>query len=55
MISILEHIHENYLAHTEDDPPTIIEKRVFGGVVLTNKRAYSAQMATMNGQSDFFR
>lgn len=55
MISILEHIHENYIAHTEDDPPTIIEKRVFGGDVLTNERAYSAQMAMMNGQSDFFR
>lgn len=53
MISILQHIHENYIAHTEDDPPTVIEKKVFGGDVLTNERAYSAQLAMMNGQSDF--
>lgn len=52
MISILEHIHENYIAHTEDDPPTVIEKKVFGVDVLTNERA---QLAMMNGQSDFFR
>lgn len=55
MVSILEHIHENYIAHTEDDPPTVIEKQVFGGDVLTNERAYSAQLAMMIGQSDFFR
>ncbi|XP_062599089.1 uncharacterized protein LOC134260557 [Saccostrea cucullata] len=55
MISILQHIHENYIAHTEDDPPAVIEKRVFGGDVLTNERAYSAQMAMMNSHSDFFR
>ena len=55
MISILEHIHENYLALTENDPPTIKKKRVFGGDVLTNEWAYSAQLAMMNGQSDFFR
>lgn len=53
MISILQHNHENYIAHTEDDPPTVIEKKVFGGDVLTNERAYSAQLAMMNGQSDF--
>lgn len=47
MISILEHIY--------DDPPTVIEKKVFGGDALTNERAYSAQLAMMNGQSDFFR
>lgn len=38
MISILEHIHENYIAHTEDDPPTVIEKKGFGGDVLVNER-----------------
>lgn len=46
---------ENNIAHTEDDPPTVIEKKVFEGDVLTNDRTYSAQLAMMNGQSDFFR
>lgn len=56
MISILQHIHENYIPHT-DDKPTLCysEKKVFGGDVQTNERAYSAQLAMLNGQSDHFR
>lgn len=53
MISILEHVHEHYIAHTEDDPPLVVERKVFGGDVLTNERAYSAQLAMMNCPSDF--
>lgn len=48
MISLLEYMHENYIAHTENDPPTAIEKKVFGGDVLTNEREYSAQLAMVN-------
>lgn len=33
----------------------LLKKKVFGGDVLTNERAHSAQLAMMNGQSDFFR
>lgn len=51
MISILEHIHMNYIAHTSDE--RVIQKKVFGGDVLTNERAYSAQLAMMNGRSEF--
>lgn len=53
VISILEHIHMNYIAHTSDDNPKVIEKKVFGEDVLTNERAYSAQLALMNGRSEF--
>lgn len=53
MISILEHIHMNHIAHTSDDNQKVIQKKVFGGDVLTNERAYSAQLAMMNGRSEF--
>ena len=53
MISILEHIHEHYIAHTDDDSPLVIKRKVFGGDVLTNERAYTAQLAMMNSPSDF--
>lgn len=33
----------------------MIERKVFEGDVLTNERAYAAQLAMMNGQTDFFR
>ena len=53
MISILEHIHHHYIAHTADEHPKVIKKKVFGGDVLTNERAYSAQVAMLNGVSDY--
>jgi hypothetical protein len=53
MISILEHIHENYIPHTAEEHPRVIRKKVFGGDVLTNERAYSAQLAMLNGATDF--
>ena len=55
MISILEFIHENYIPHTDDDDPLVIKRKVFGGDVLTNERAYSAQQAMMNGATDYDR
>lgn len=53
MISILEHVHENYISHTEGENPLVIKKKVFGGDVLTNERAYSAQLAMLNSANDF--
>lgn len=53
MISILEHVHENYISHTEGENPQVIKKKVFGGDVLTNERAYSAQLAMLNSATDF--
>lgn len=29
MISILQHIHENYISHTDDNPPSVIRKKKF--------------------------
>jgi hypothetical protein len=55
MITILEHIHSNYIAHTDEDIPSVIQKKVFGGDVLTNERAYTAQLAMLNGNTDFDR
>lgn len=49
MISILEHVVKN------QQPVCVIEEKVFGGDVLSNVKAYSAQLAMMNGQSDFNR
>lgn len=53
MISILQHIHKHCVAHSEENPTKVIEKIVFGGDVLTNERAYSAQLAMMNAECDF--
>ncbi|XP_069105154.1 uncharacterized protein [Argopecten irradians] len=50
MISILEHIHRNYIPSTAEDH--VIRKKVFGGDVLTNERAYSAQLAMLNGATE---
>ena len=55
MITILEHIHTKYIAHTEVDNANVIKKKVFGGDVLTNERAYSAQLAMLNGEADYQR
>lgn len=55
MITILEHIHAKYIAHTDGENPAVIKKKVFGGDVLTNERAYSAQLAMLNGDTDYDR
>ncbi|XP_021373030.1 uncharacterized protein LOC110463019 isoform X2 [Mizuhopecten yessoensis] len=51
MISILENIHDRYIPHDAEN--SVIKKKVFGGDVLTNERAYWAQLAMLNSQSDF--
>lgn len=53
MISILQYIHETFIPHTEGDNPVVLSRKVFGGDVLTNERAYSAQLAMLNGSTDF--
>ncbi len=56
MITIMEHIHEKYISHTDEEHPKLIQRKVFGGDVLTNERAYTAQLAMVNhGESDFDR
>lgn len=55
MITILEHIHANFIPRTDDENPSVIKKKVFGGDVLTNERAYSAQLAMLNGTTDYER
>ena len=50
MIAILEHINSNYISQNDGN---VASKRVFGGDVLTNERAYSAQLAMQNSESDF--
>lgn len=55
MISILQDIHDKCVARTDDTSPDVIGKLVFGGDVLTNERAYTAQLAMINAESDFFR
>jgi hypothetical protein len=52
MISILQDLHTNYIPHTRGSQPHIIKKVVFGGDVLTNERAYSAQLAMLNGETE---
>ncbi|KAL4219951.1 Translation initiation factor [Mactra antiquata] len=50
MIEILQQVHNLTVPHKEG---TLIEKVVFGGDVLTNERAFSAQSAMQNNKSDF--
>ncbi|XP_070545028.1 uncharacterized protein [Ptychodera flava] len=51
MISILQHLHENYIPHTDENRPEVTGFKVFGGDVLTNERAHSAQLAMMSSLS----
>lgn len=53
MISILQHVHQMYFPHTDDDHPLVMIRKVFGGDVLTNERAYSAQLAMLNDEGNF--
>ena len=50
MIKILQKVHELAVPHIERK---VVEKVVFGGDVLTNERAFSAQEAMQNNNSDF--
>ena len=55
MISILEHIHDKFITRTDYDDPVVIKRKVFGGDVLTNERAYSDQLAKLNHATDYDR
>lgn len=50
MISILQRIHHLAVPHVDNETP---ERIVFGGDVLTNERAFSAQEAMQNVPSEF--
>lgn len=51
-ISILEHIHQKYITQNLWGKT---ERRVFGGDVLTNERAYTAQLDMQNCGTDFYK
>lgn len=56
MIDILQYIHEKCIARSDSDNDYDTHsglKRVFGSDVLTNERAYSAQLALHNGMMEF--
>ncbi|XP_065925165.1 uncharacterized protein [Magallana gigas] len=55
IISILEHIHQKYIAHTLGEKAEVLERKVFGGDVLTNERAYTAQLAMQNCETDYYK
>ena len=50
MITILQKVHQLAVPHVDRQ---IVKKVVFGGDVLTNERAFSAQEAMQNNQSEF--
>lgn len=50
MIDILNHIHEEYVPFVAETlGENVIERMVFGGDLLTNERAYYAQLNMANG------
>lgn len=50
MINILQKVHELAVPHVDG---RVEQKLVFGGDVLTNERAFSAQQAMQNGDTEF--
>ncbi|XP_061170360.1 uncharacterized protein LOC133179678 [Saccostrea echinata] len=54
MIEILQKVHQLAVPHVRDNPDkNVLEKVVFGGDVLTNERAFSAQEAMQNSPSEY--
>ncbi|XP_062597660.1 uncharacterized protein LOC134259070 [Saccostrea cucullata] len=53
MIHILQKVHDLVVPHCVVDSKEVCEPVVFGGDVLTNERAYGAQMAMFNNKSEF--
>lgn len=53
MIHILQRIHNLVVPHCVVDSKEICEPVVFGGDVLTNERAFGAQLAMFNNKSEF--
>lgn len=53
MIHILQKIHNLLVPHCVVGSKEICEPVVFGGDVLTNKRAFGAQLAMFNNKSEF--
>ncbi|KAK3108923.1 hypothetical protein FSP39_018735 [Pinctada imbricata] len=55
MIEILEYVHDKCIGKSDEETQLHLKMRVFGGDVLTNERAYSAQLALHNGTSELDR
>ncbi|XP_053407578.1 uncharacterized protein LOC123533412 [Mercenaria mercenaria] len=57
IITILDRIQRKVVphTHTHTQNPEVIQNVVFGGDVLTNERAYSAQLAMSNGNTNYDR
>ncbi|KAK3086018.1 hypothetical protein FSP39_012234 [Pinctada imbricata] len=55
MIEILEYVHDKCIGKSDEETQAHLKMRVFGGDVLTNERAYSAQLALHNGTSELDR
>ena len=53
IIHIIQQIHKNYIPHTSGDNPKVLRQIVFGGDVLTNERAYTAQTSMRNSDCDY--
>ena len=53
LIRIMNKIHQDFVPR--DRVGNCAKKIVFGGDVLTNERAYSAQLNVMNGRTSFTR
>jgi hypothetical protein len=54
MISILQDVHSKYIAHTDQEIPIVLERKVFGGDVLTAERTFGAQRAMMNAKNEYY-
>ena len=54
MIEILQRFHELVVPHVRNiSTNDVLERVVFGGDVLTNKRAFRAQEAMQNSPSEY--
>lgn len=54
MIKILQRVHQLAVPHVKENlEKNVLEKVVFGGDVLTNERAFSAQEAMQNSPSEY--
>ena len=55
MITILERVHQLAVPHVRQDDKKVIERVVFGGDVLTNERAFTAQQNMQLNKSEMDR
>lgn len=53
MIKIMQQLHSTFVPRNNDEHPEVLESVDFAGDVLTNKRAFAAQISMRNGSSSF--